>query len=118
MRVAKGVKVPAGCLIADGVVIGEDAKLRRFERVSRRKETLRAETNGVNGTKEDDGSDADDEDDDDIEEWEEIEASTFRFLRGREAAELTDLARRPGWHRGYHRQGVQRRRVAPTVSRR
>ena len=54
-------------MIADGVVIGANAKLRKFERVSKKREA-RPQTAG-------DGSDGDDEEDSDS-ELEEVEART------------------------------------------
>ncbi|KAI0807445.1 nucleotide-diphospho-sugar transferase [Fomes fomentarius] len=65
VRLGDGVRVPTGCVIADGVVIGEGAKLRKFERISKKREAR------VNV--EDDGSDGDDEEDEDS-ELEEVEA--------------------------------------------
>nr|VWO98676.1 Ribosomal RNA small subunit methyltransferase B (EC (16S rRNA m5C967 methyltransferase) (rRNA (cytosine-C(5)-)-methyltransferase RsmB) [Ganoderma boninense] len=61
-----GARVPRGCLIADGVAIGANAKLRKFERVSKRRE--------VRPSREEDGSDGDDEESDS--ELEEVEART------------------------------------------
>ena len=74
-------RVPRGCLIADGVVIGAGAKLRNFERVSKR----RAAAATPSQTADDDGSDGDDEEDDDS-DLEEAEASAcdvaFSFFLG------------------------------------
>ncbi|KAI0665130.1 nucleotide-diphospho-sugar transferase [Cubamyces menziesii] len=64
VRLGDRCRIPRGCLIADGVVIGEEAKLRRFERVSRTREALRAEN----------GEDADDEDEEDS-DLDEVEAN-------------------------------------------
>ncbi len=67
--------MPNGCIIADGVVIGEGARLRNFERVSKKR--------GASSKAVGDGSDGDDEDDEDS-ELEEIEARKFclvSFLR-------------------------------------
>ncbi|KAI0328553.1 nucleotide-diphospho-sugar transferase [Cubamyces sp. BRFM 1775] len=64
VRLGDRCRIPRGCLIADGVIIGEEAKLRRFERVSRTREALRAEN----------GEDADDEDEEDS-DLEEVEAN-------------------------------------------
>ena len=61
-----GARVPRGCLIADGVAIGANAKLRKFERVSKKREE-RSQNEG-------DGSDGDDEESDS--ELEEVEART------------------------------------------
>ncbi|KAI0709378.1 nucleotide-diphospho-sugar transferase [Earliella scabrosa] len=67
VKLGDGVRVPTGCLIADGVVIGEGARLRKFERVSRKRE--------AQPTAEDDGSEGDDEDEEDEDsELEEVEA--------------------------------------------
>ncbi|KAI1794494.1 nucleotide-diphospho-sugar transferase [Ganoderma leucocontextum] len=64
VRLGDGARVPRGCLVADGVVIGANAKLRKFERVSKKREArLPSEGNG---------SDGDDEESDS--ELEEIEA--------------------------------------------
>ncbi|KAI0720955.1 nucleotide-diphospho-sugar transferase [Cerioporus squamosus] len=65
VKLGRGVRVPRGCVIADGVVIGEGARLRKFERVSKR----RVATPKAG----DDGSDGDDEEDEDS-ELEEVEA--------------------------------------------
>lgn len=59
-----GARIPRGCLIADGVAIGANAKLRKFERVSKKREER--------PSREEDGSDGDDEESDS--ELEEIEA--------------------------------------------
>lgn len=65
VRLGDGVRVPTGCVIADGVVIGEGAKLRKFERISKKRE--------ARAIVEDDGSDGDDEDS----ELEEVEARAW-----------------------------------------
>ena len=67
VRLGRGVRVPRGCIIADGVVIGEGARLRTFERVSKKR--------AVAAKAADDGSDGDDEDDEDS-ELDEVEART------------------------------------------
>lgn len=61
--VKDGSHVPVGCLIAEGVVIGPDAMLDPYERLS-------AKRNKITGT----GGDEDDNDDDDS-DIEEVEAS-------------------------------------------
>ena len=64
--VKDGSHVPLGCLIAEGVVIGPDAMLDPYERLSvKRNESIGAGGNG-------DGIDDNDDDDSDIEE---VEAS-------------------------------------------
>lgn len=64
--VKDGSHVPLGCLIAEGVVIGPDAMLDPYERLSvKRNEIIGAGGNG-------DGIDDNDDDDSDIEE---VEAS-------------------------------------------
>ncbi|KAI0673089.1 nucleotide-diphospho-sugar transferase [Trametes maxima] len=64
VRLGSGCRVPRGCLIADGVVIGEGAKLRKFERVSKKREA-----------QEDEDEDADDEDEEEEDsDLEEVEA--------------------------------------------
>ena len=74
-------RVPRGCLIADGVVIGAGAKLRNFERVSKRRAAAAPTT--PSQTADDDGSDGDDEEDDDS-DLEDAEASAcdvaFSFI--------------------------------------
>ncbi|KAI0375033.1 nucleotide-diphospho-sugar transferase [Pilatotrama ljubarskyi] len=61
VRLGDRCRVPRGCLIADDVVIGEGAKLRKFERVSKKRDAKKAGT----------GEDADDEEEDsDLEEVE------------------------------------------------
>ena len=68
--VKDGSHVPLGCLIAEGVVIGPDAMLDPYERLSvKRNEIIGA---GGNGDGIDDNDDDDDDDDSDIEE---VEAS-------------------------------------------
>ncbi|KAI9065143.1 nucleotide-diphospho-sugar transferase [Trametes sanguinea] len=64
VRLGDRCSVPRGCLIADGVVIGEGAKLRKFERVSRKREALKAEH----------PEDADEEDEEEDSDLEEVEA--------------------------------------------
>jgi translation initiation factor eIF-2B subunit epsilon len=64
--VKDGSHVPLGCLIAEGVVIGPDAMLVPYERLSAK----RNEIIGAGGDV--DGADDDDDDDSDIEE---VEAS-------------------------------------------
>ncbi|KAI8998514.1 nucleotide-diphospho-sugar transferase [Trametes punicea] len=63
VRLGDRVRVPEGCLIADGVIIGEGAKLRKYERVSRKREAAKAG----------DGNDEDDEEEEDS-DLEEVEA--------------------------------------------
>ena len=70
--VKDGSHVPLGCLIAEGVVIGPDAMLDPYERLSvKRNEIIGA---GGNGDGIDDNDDDDDDDDDDS-DIEEVEAS-------------------------------------------
>ena len=67
--------VPLGCLIAEGVVIGPDAILHPYERLSaKRNEIIIGE--GGDG----DGVDADDDDDSDIEEVEASELNHSKFI--------------------------------------
>ena len=61
VRVGEGSTVRTGCLIADGVVLGKNARLARFDRVSRRRDLV-------------DGESTDGEEDE--EEWEMVEART------------------------------------------
>lgn len=61
VTVLRGSKIERGSLVADGVIVGPNAKLKKFSRVSRRR--------GV-------GEEADDEGEDD-EELEEIESGMF-----------------------------------------
>lgn len=61
VQVKDGSRVPKGCLLADGVIIGPDASLQPFERLS------------VSRDEADVGSDDEDEDSD----IEEVEASKF-----------------------------------------
>ncbi|PCH38105.1 nucleotide-diphospho-sugar transferase [Wolfiporia cocos MD-104 SS10] len=58
VRIGEGSTIRAGCLIADGVVLGKNARLEKFARVSQKRAELAA-------------SDADEEDE---EEWEAVEA--------------------------------------------
>ncbi|KZT11243.1 nucleotide-diphospho-sugar transferase [Laetiporus sulphureus 93-53] len=58
VRIGEDSTIHTGCLIADDVVLGKNARLDKFERVSKRREVS--------------GDDADDEEDD--EEWERVEA--------------------------------------------
>ncbi|KAI0647184.1 nucleotide-diphospho-sugar transferase [Trametes meyenii] len=68
VRLGSGCRVPRGCLIADGVVIGEGAKLRKFERVSKKREAREEE-------EEEEEEDADDEDEEEEDsDLEEVEA--------------------------------------------
>ena len=67
-----GSHVPLGCLIAEGVVIGPDAILDPYERLSvKRNEIIGAAGYG-------DGVDDNDDDDSDIEE---VEASELNFSK-------------------------------------
>ncbi|TFY52333.1 hypothetical protein EVJ58_g10077 [Rhodofomes roseus] len=59
VRIGEGSTVRTGCLIADGVVLGKNARLARFDRVSRRRYLV-------------DGESTDGEEDE--EEWEVVEA--------------------------------------------
>ena len=59
-----GARVPRGCLIANSIVIRVDAKLRKFERVSKKREER--------PSREEDGSNGDNEESDS--ELEEVEA--------------------------------------------
>jgi len=66
--------VPLGCLIAEGVVIGPDAMLHPYERLSaKRNEIIGAGGDG-------DGVDANDDDDSDIEEVEASELNRSKSL--------------------------------------
>ncbi|EMD38428.1 hypothetical protein CERSUDRAFT_113582 [Gelatoporia subvermispora B] len=60
-RIGDGARVERGCLVGDGVVLGPGARLRKFARVSRRREKAGAIA---------DGEDADDEEDSEVEEVE------------------------------------------------
>ncbi|EKM55374.1 uncharacterized protein PHACADRAFT_120708 [Phanerochaete carnosa HHB-10118-sp] len=60
VRIGEGSNIERGCLVGDGVILGKGARLRSFERVSRRR-----------GDTEDEESD---------EEWEEVEKSTLLCL--------------------------------------
>lgn len=60
-------RVPRGCLVADGVTIGANAKLRKFERVSKKREERPADKG--------DETDGDDEESDS--ELEEVGARTY-----------------------------------------
>jgi translation initiation factor eIF-2B subunit epsilon len=62
VQVKDGSHIPKGCLLADGVVVGPDASLQPFERLS------------VSRDKEDGDSEDDADEDSDIEE---VEASKF-----------------------------------------
>lgn len=64
VTVLKGSKIEKGCLIADEVVLGPNAKLKRFTRVSRRREA-------------NEEAGEDDEDEDDLDEIE----SSMNLLR-------------------------------------
>ncbi|EIW60017.1 translation initiation factor eIF2B catalytic subunit epsilon [Trametes versicolor FP-101664 SS1] len=65
VRIGDRCRVPRGCLIAEGVVIGDNAKLRRFERVSKKRDAEEAA----------DDEDADDEDEEEEDsDLEEVEA--------------------------------------------
>jgi translation initiation factor eIF-2B subunit epsilon len=66
VMIKDGSHVPLGCLIAEGVVIGPDAMLDPYERLS-------VKIIGA-GSGDEDGVDDDDDDDDDVEE---VEASEF-----------------------------------------
>lgn len=57
VRIGEGSKLLQGCLVGDGVVLGKNARLGPFERVSRRQEDL--------------------EEGESDEEWEEIEQSAY-----------------------------------------
>ncbi|EPT06121.1 hypothetical protein FOMPIDRAFT_1044583 [Fomitopsis schrenkii] len=59
VRIGEGSTVRTGCLVADGVVLGKNARLARFDRVSRRRDLV-------------DGESTDGEEDE--EEWEMVEA--------------------------------------------
>ncbi|KAH9934642.1 nucleotide-diphospho-sugar transferase [Fomitopsis serialis] len=61
VRIGEGSTVRTGCLIADGVVLGKNARLARFDRISRRRDLV-------------DGESTDGEEDE--EEWEMVEART------------------------------------------
>ncbi|KAH9946000.1 nucleotide-diphospho-sugar transferase [Epithele typhae] len=63
VRLGDGARVPKGCLIADGVVLGANAKLRTFERVSKRRQAVAAAASG-------DEADDEEDDDSDLEEAE------------------------------------------------
>lgn len=72
VMVKDGSHVPLGCLIGEGVVIGPDAILDLYERLSvKRNENIG--TGGGDG----DGAGDDDDDDDDDSDIEEVEASEF-----------------------------------------
>ncbi|CDO72848.1 hypothetical protein BN946_scf185002.g33 [Trametes cinnabarina] len=64
VRLGDRCHVPRGCLIADGVVIGEGTKLRKFERVSRKREAAKPEQ----------ANDANDEEAEEDSDLEEVEA--------------------------------------------
>ena len=59
VRIGEGSTIRTGCLIADGVILGKNARLARFDRVSRRRDLV-------------DGESTDGEEDE--EEWEMVEA--------------------------------------------
>lgn len=63
-RLGDGAIVKGGCLVGDGVVLGAGARLRRFERVSRKRGAIKSEAEA----EEEDEDDEDDDDDDDDEE--------------------------------------------------
>ncbi|KAI0362257.1 nucleotide-diphospho-sugar transferase [Trametes cingulata] len=62
VRLGDRCRVPRGCLIADDVVIGEGAKLRKFERVSKKRDMKKA------------GKDEDADDEEEDSDLEEVEA--------------------------------------------
>jgi len=74
-----GSHIPKGCLIADGVVLGPNAVLQPFERLSAQRNDADVE------------ADADD-DDSDIEEVESSACPSFLFLNARHNAQLTRLS--------------------------
>ena len=90
MTIKDGSRVERGCLIGDGVVIGPDARLQPFDRLSRRlqdvdedgdEERDESETEGESEENEDDEDEDDEEEDDGSDEkevdsdYEEVEAS-------------------------------------------
>lgn len=62
--------IERGCLVGDGVVLGKNARLGPFERVSRRKGDVVNATEGL----------ATEEDEDSEDEWEEVEKRERRLL--------------------------------------
>ncbi|PPQ75415.1 hypothetical protein CVT24_012981 [Panaeolus cyanescens] len=75
-NIKDGSRIPKGCLIADGVVIGPNAKLEPFERLSAR----RASVVVAEATAEE--NDADEDDDSDIEEVEANQDSVDKATLG------------------------------------
>jgi translation initiation factor eIF-2B subunit epsilon len=69
-HIKDGSTISPGCLIGDGVIVGPNAKLEPFERLSKRRGTPSEAANE---------SDRDDEDDEDS-ELEDLEASAFAWL--------------------------------------
>ncbi|KDQ60712.1 hypothetical protein JAAARDRAFT_190866 [Jaapia argillacea MUCL 33604] len=59
-------RIERGCLVADGVALGPEARLGPFERVSKKREPKRDKKAGL---------DEDEEDEDEDSEWEEVEAN-------------------------------------------
>ena len=70
--VKDGSHVPLGCLIAEGVVIGPDAMLDPYERLSVKRDKII----GAGG----DGDEVDDNDDDDS-DIDEVEASELNYSK-------------------------------------
>ena len=102
-----GARIPRGCLIANSIVIRVDAKLRKFERVSKKREER--------PSREEDGSNGDNEESDS--ELEEVEARMSTSAACFTTGDADCVFHRPRGCCSNSREGFKRARLATSFTR-
>ena len=73
VKIGDGSRIERGCLVADGVVLGKNARLGPFDRVSKKREIEGKATKG----KEHEDEDDDEEEEEEDSELEDVEARKY-----------------------------------------